>query len=160
MKRFHVDISSVQSALEERPKVFQAVRVDVALCVANGMVYNATVVIALKIIIGHKRVGADSRTLCDVLTNVAAKLRSARVWNHLQNHLGMFVGRCPFQDALHCGLFESGVSNACALILVHVTGFCTDIGLVCLNIAGELSSDALVPRRSARFRDGSVNFRA
>src|SRR5260370_37653943 len=37
MKRFHVHISSVQCAFEQRPEVFQAVRVDVAFCMTNGM---------------------------------------------------------------------------------------------------------------------------
>src|SRR5437867_10851834 len=38
MKRLHIDVSSVQSAFEKRPKVFHPIRVYLALRVTNGMV--------------------------------------------------------------------------------------------------------------------------
>jgi hypothetical protein len=73
---------------------------------------NSSVVVTLKIIIGHKRVGADRRTFLDMFADVAVKLWPARVWHNRQNHAGMFVRRCPFQDTLHSGLFESRMADA------------------------------------------------
>src|SRR2546428_7505464 len=55
MKRLNVHIRSMQRAFEQRPEVFQPVSVNVALCVANGMVDHSPVVILFKIIIGHER---------------------------------------------------------------------------------------------------------
>src|SRR6266478_6703233 len=77
MKRLNIHIRSVQRAFEERPEIFQAVRMDMALCVTDGMVDHSPVVILFKIIIGHKRISADRRTFLDMLSDVAAKLRPA-----------------------------------------------------------------------------------
>src|SRR5207244_5226681 len=129
----NIYIGAMQSTFEKRPEVFQSVRMDVTFCVANCMVDNSTVVIAFKIIIRHKRIGTDCRTLSNVFTNVAAKFWSAGVGNYFQDDLGMFVSRCPLQDALHGSFLESSVSNACAFILVHVASLCADIGFVCLT---------------------------
>src|SRR5713101_4571830 len=82
MKRLNIHIRSVQRAFEQAPEVFQAIRVNVTLRITNGMVDNSSVVIMFKIIIRHKCVGADRRTLLNMLPNVAAKLRSARVINN------------------------------------------------------------------------------
>ena len=49
MKRFNVHIGSMQCAFEERPEIFQAVRVDVTLRVANGMVNHSPVIVLFKI---------------------------------------------------------------------------------------------------------------
>lgn len=79
MKRLHVHIGSMQRPFEKRPKVFQSVRVDVTLCVANGMVDNSAVVIAFKIIIRHKRVGADRRALLDMCARTFPQSSGLRV---------------------------------------------------------------------------------
>ncbi len=120
MKRLNVHISSMQRTFEKRPEVFQAVRVDVTLRVANSVVDNSAVVVSLKIIIRHERVGADGRTLLNVCARVPAKLRPTRIIDNLQDHLGKFIRRCALQDALHGGFLESGMSDAGAFISVHV----------------------------------------
>src|SRR5713101_9068012 len=98
MKRLNVYISAVQGAFEQRPEVFQAIRVNVALRVTNGMVDNASVIVAFKIVVGHERVGTDHGTFNDLLADIAAKFRSASVGYHLQNNTRMFVRSCSFQD--------------------------------------------------------------
>src|SRR6266498_3184385 len=45
MKRLNVHIRPMQRAFKQRPKVFQSVRMDVALRVANSMVNNSSVII-------------------------------------------------------------------------------------------------------------------
>ncbi len=52
MKRLYVNVSPFQASLEQRPEVFQFVRVHVALRVALQMVNDLAVVIFGKIIVG------------------------------------------------------------------------------------------------------------
>src|SRR6266568_797469 len=148
MKRFDVYIRSVKSALEKRPEVFQSVCVNVTLCVANSMVDNSTVVIALQIIVRHKRVCADGCTLLYMLTNIAAKLWSARVIDYVQNNTRVLVWRCAFQDALHRSFLKSGVTHSGSLVFVHVASLSTDISFICFYLAAKLPADSLLHRKA------------
>src|SRR6266849_188564 len=79
MKRLNIHIRSVQRAFEQAPEVFQAIRVNVTLRITNGMVDNSAVVIAFKIIIRHKRVGADRRALLDMCARTFPQSSGLRV---------------------------------------------------------------------------------
>jgi hypothetical protein len=123
MKRLNVYIRSVQRAFEKRPEVFQAIRMDVTYCIANGMVDNATLVIAFKIVVRHKCVGADRRTLFDMLANVAAEFGSARIRNYFQYYTGSCLGCAALQDTLHSGFLESGMPTPVRLSLCMYRAF-------------------------------------
>src|SRR5436190_3440217 len=148
MKRLDIHVRSVQGALEKRPEVFKAVRMDVALCVANGMVNNSPVVIFFKIIIGHESIGADGRALLNVCAHVPTKLRPARVIDYLKDYAGKLVICSAFQNALHGGFLESGMANACALVFVHVARLRAYIRFICFNVARELCSKSLLHRKT------------
>src|SRR5438552_17048828 len=138
MKRFNIDVRSMQRAFEQTPKVFQTVCMNMPVRVALGVVDHATVVIALKIVVRHMRVRANGRALFNVFSNISAQFRPTRVWHNLQDHPGMLFPCATFQDALHSGLPKPSVSNSRALILVHVASFCSDITFVCLTNATHL----------------------
>jgi hypothetical protein len=52
------------------------------------------------------------------------------------------------KTTLHSGFLESRMADTCALIFVHVSRLSTDIGFVCFNSAGELSSDSFLHRET------------
>src|SRR5439155_8823967 len=113
-------------ALQKRPEVLQSVRVDTPLRIAKSVVDNSPVVVAFKIVVRHKRICANGRTLRDVLPNIAAKLWPTRVADYFKNNSGGFTGSRSFQDTLHSGLLKPHMSNTGALVFVHVTGLCPD----------------------------------
>src|SRR6266480_1613047 len=53
MKRLDINIRSLERTLEQRPKVFQSVSVNLAACVALQMVNDLSVVIFFQIVVGH-----------------------------------------------------------------------------------------------------------
>src|SRR6266446_5681408 len=116
MKRLNVHIRSVQRAFEERPEVFQAIRMDMALRVANSVVDDSAVIVTLKIVIRHKCVGTDRRTLLDMVADVATKLRPARVRNHVQDNAGMLARCCPLQNTLYRGFPKPCVPDSSAFV--------------------------------------------
>src|SRR5438552_12825670 len=63
MKRLDVYISAFKCAFQKRPAIFQSVSVNLAACVAFQVVNYLTVVILLKIVIGHKHLCRRSRPL-------------------------------------------------------------------------------------------------
>jgi hypothetical protein len=77
MKGLDIYICALECSLEQAPKVFQSICVDVALRVALSMINHLMVVIAFKAVIRTVLVGADRRTLQDVFPNVSLKLALA-----------------------------------------------------------------------------------
>ena len=83
-----------------------------------------------------------------MLADIPAKLRSARVGNDLQDYARVLVICSAFQNALHGGFLQSRMSDACALIFVHVARLCADVGFVCFNSARELPDKSVLHRQS------------
>src|SRR5947209_8056574 len=110
MKRLNVYIRAFQGAFEQTPKVFQTVCVNVSLRVALSMVDHATVVIALKIVVRHKRIRANRRAFFNVFPNVTAQLWPSRIWNDLQYNARMLFHSSAFQNTLHSRFPETSVS--------------------------------------------------
>src|SRR5882762_1730860 len=91
MKRFYVHVSSFESAFEKRPEVLKAVSVNFPACIAFKVVDYLAVIIFLQIVIGHERIGANCRACLDMLSNIPAKLRSARRFNNVQDYTREFI---------------------------------------------------------------------
>src|SRR5207244_3835817 len=86
----------------------------------------------------------NSRTLGDVLPNIAAKLWPTGVADYFQTNAGRFTGSRSLQDALHCGFLKSGMADASALVFVHVTRLCADVGFVCFHFSAKLAAEESV----------------
>src|ERR1700680_4171905 len=69
MERFNAYISTLQSALQERPEVLQSVGVDLAIDVSLGVVDDLMHVILVQSVVGLQRVGEYVGILRDVCTN-------------------------------------------------------------------------------------------
>src|SRR5205807_2587314 len=100
-----------ESAFQKRPEVFESVSVNLSARVALQVVDNLAVIIGCQIVVGHKRIGADSGTSLDVLPDVPAKLWPARCLNNVQNHPREFIALPALQNALNGCFLDSRVSN-------------------------------------------------
>src|SRR6266700_3970490 len=56
----------------------------------------------------------------------------------------MFIRRCPLQDTLHSGPFESCMSDACPPVFVYVASLSTDIGFVCFAHASHFGNGSFL----------------
>lgn len=147
MERFDVSVGAFERPLKQRPKVFEAVGMNVAVNVALHVIDNLAVVIAVKIVVRHKRVGANPRTGQDVFADVAAKLGAARGVDHFENHAGRLLALAALKDALNGRLGDSSVANLRSAALVHVTGLRADVGFVGFADAAEFIEIAVLHRQ-------------
>src|SRR2546423_310205 len=103
---------------------------DMAARVALQMVNDLAVVVAVKIVIRHERVGADRGTGKHVFADIAAKLRPSSIRNHLELYARRFPALSALKYALNRGFLNPGIAYSRAAILVHVAGLCSDVGFV------------------------------
>src|SRR5205814_10622211 len=94
MKRLHAHIRCRNAALEERPEILKAVSVYATIHVLRGMVNNLVRVIGCQSIIGHERIGVESRASSDVLAYFILQYGLATVGNNGSANLS-----ATFQDA-------------------------------------------------------------
>src|SRR2546423_1404888 len=86
MERFDTHICATDRALQERPKVFNSVSVNLSVNVLLSMIDNIVDVGLAKLIVRAKRVAIDSRASFDVLTHFAVKRCALGIrYNHRPN---------------------------------------------------------------------------
>src|SRR6266850_7590070 len=66
VKRLYRNVRALQSALEQAPKVFQSIGMDLPFNVPFRMVNRFMCKIRIESLIGHERVGVDRALGCDV----------------------------------------------------------------------------------------------
>src|SRR5260370_16824535 len=77
------DVGSLQSTLEQAPKILQSVCVDLPVNIAFRMVYNLVRKILLfQSLIGQKRIGIDRALSFYVSANFRLNVMLAARWNH------------------------------------------------------------------------------
>ena len=83
MKRFNAHIRSFDTALEQRPEVFQPVSVNVAFRVALRVVNDLVDVFVIEFRVRAKSIRDYFRTLLHMFAHSGVKLRAAYVGHHL-----------------------------------------------------------------------------
>lgn len=73
VERLDRNIGSVNAALQQTPKVFHIVRMNVALDIRNRMVNNLMSVVTRQPAIGKQRIGVESRTRFNMLSDFRLK---------------------------------------------------------------------------------------
>ena len=104
------------------------------------MIDNAAVIIAFKIVVGHKESVQTVAPCATCFRTLPQEFRSAIRRNYIQDYARRFIALCAFQYALHRSFLKSRVAYAGALIKVHVTSLCADVGFVCFNFAFKLAA--------------------
>src|SRR5271166_2159433 len=88
MKRFHSNVGSAQSALQETPKVLDSLRMDFATNILFDMVNGRmNIVLRRKMIVGRKAVSVDCRSAFDLIQNLILKSLAFDVRDNFGTHL-------------------------------------------------------------------------
>ncbi len=140
VERFDTHVRPAQRALQERPEVFQAVRVDLALSILLGVVNHFVDVVCAELVVGRQRIGEHLGPRLDVLANLRGEDATAHVRNVPEDHAAMSIGTMPFEQAHDGGLPHAARSLdlAGAFRLVHEAGATADEGFVGFDVAAEL----------------------
>jgi hypothetical protein len=66
VKRFHADVSTIQSALEQRPKIFESIYMNAAIHLFNRVIDNFVSVFTSHPFIREKKISVESRASLNV----------------------------------------------------------------------------------------------
>src|ERR1035441_10626165 len=111
MERFHSNVGSTQSPLEQTPEVFQPVRMDAALYVGFGMVHNVMDKAIVQLVVAYSVIGVDGRTVAHIVQNFI--LQSLAL--HVRYNLGADLSHVAVKNTLHNRLADE--HSACVLLL-------------------------------------------
>src|ERR1035438_2497681 len=87
MKRLDSNVGSLEAALQQRPEVLKAVRVDAPVNVPLGMVDELMHEFLFEFVVGHKIVGIDSGAVFDVAEDFVLQDFAAGVRDNLSADL-------------------------------------------------------------------------
>src|SRR5260370_13315000 len=137
MKRFNRNIGALESTLEKRPEVFNAVRMHVPAHVSLAVVNDRMNVGIIKTFVGRMRVTEYVRAFFDVLAYSRLHCRSHRI----RNDHGSDVAAVALKQSHHRNLADEASSGKfVALALVHVAGEPADESFVNFDITGKLAA--------------------
>jgi hypothetical protein len=143
MERLDAHVCAFQPALQERPEVLDAVRVDVPLNVAFGVVDHLMDIIDRQAVVGTPSVAEYTRAALDIFAHNALQRRAAGIGNVAQAD---FL-RLAIQEAHHdCFAGPARRRDLASLILMHEASGTADKRLVYLEIACDLSERAILHR--------------
>src|ERR1044072_5586480 len=147
MKRFDTDVSAFDSALEQTPKVFESVRVNMPFRVALGVVDNLVRIFVGQAVVGHERISINGRTFLDVLSHFAVQLLPSNTFHDLAAHPRNSFAGVTLQKTKHCDLANASTS-ALTFASMHVSGLAADIGLIGLDAALHFLHRAVLHRKT------------
>src|SRR5207248_6197921 len=121
MKRLNADIGSLNHPLQERPKVFNSVRVDSAVNVVLRMLHESVKVIAsfAQRAISTVLVGIDLRSRLNVITDFALKNFLRRIADNLCANTAFPFSRFAFKQSEHSDLTGAADHTLLAPVFVH-----------------------------------------
>ncbi len=123
-----VVIRAHHATLEQAPEILKAVRVDVALGVAFGVVDCSMEVFRRKAFVRSERVSVDLRARFDVLFDFAMQSAALGVRNDHRFDLPLAL-----KDAKHDSLAYRSAAVNLALALMHISGSAADEGFIDFN---------------------------
>src|SRR5581483_6911764 len=131
MERLNRNISSRNSALEQRPKVLKAIRVNLPIDILNGVIHNLMCVFSSESLVGLEGIGIESRASFYVLTY----FRLQSMFFAVRNYRGANLS-ATFKDSEHSRfIFRSCSRDASATLgNVHVSGFAPDKCLIYFDV--------------------------
>src|ERR1700731_1656444 len=148
MKRFDRNIRAFDASLEQRPKVFQAVSVNVSLRVALRVIYHLMHVFIRQSVVRGQRIGENLRAFFYVLSHSYFDLAAAYILYNFATNARNFVGRIAFQKSKNSGLAHRSPSRLFALLFVHKSSASTDKRFVGLNTAFHFRGDSVLHRQA------------
>src|SRR4051794_32957109 len=138
MKRLDAHIRSLDSTLEQAPKVFKSIRVDVAFGVALRVIYHIVNVFVRELVVRAQLISVNLRSLFNVFANGSVKVMPAGSFYNLATHARAFVGRVSFQQS-HDGSFAHTSSTEMHTFrFMDVACLCSDESFVRFDMAFHL----------------------
>jgi hypothetical protein len=135
MEGFDTNISSTQSALQQTPKVFETVRVNLPVNISDGVIYDLVGVLARQSFVREQRIAVESRAGLDVLSHFRLKSVFLSIPNNGGSHFPTALQN-PHHD---CFVFPASSSDTTlALGNVHIASFSADERLIDLDFSTEL----------------------
>lgn len=147
MKRLYAHIGSLDCALEQAPEIFQPVRMDVALGVANRVVNHLMNVVGVHADIGAKCIGIKLRAFQHVLADIALHFMVASGLKHLQFDARFFTAGGTLKQTLN-GRHSFPARILLFLGFVHEAGLSADKGFVRLNSPAHFFNGTVVDRQA------------
>lgn len=135
MEWLNADVSAVQLAFHQRPEIFHAVRVDIAICVFDGVIDDRVLEVLGQSVVGLQFIREDRRASFDMLTHLLLQFVFAAIVYDERSDVA-----APFHEAHNYGLIlsSSAGDNTLALRLVHVPRFSANESFVNLDFTAEL----------------------
>jgi len=132
MKRLHANVGSRNPALEKRPEILKAVRMDAPVNILNGMVHDLMRVIRCQSFVGEQGVGVESRASFYMLANLRLQLMLLAI----RYDCGAYSST-TLKDSHNGSLVLGACASDAALALrdVHVSRFAADERFVYFDFA-------------------------
>src|SRR5271157_296465 len=146
MKRFHAHVSTMQPALQQRPKVLKAIGVYAAIYVLNRVIYDLMLELIMESFVSAHLISVECGSSFDVLTNDGLQGFLLAICNDLSADLAATLQQ-PHDDGLVSEALTHASYAPCVNILVHVASLATNESLVGFNfaaVATELASEVLI----------------
>src|SRR5271157_768257 len=143
MKRFHTHVSTMQTALQQRPEVLKAVSVYATINVLNGVVYNLMQELVMQSLVSAHLVGIERGSSLDMLTNDRLQGFFLPICDDLSANLAATL-QGSHDDSLVSETLTHASDAPSVNILVHVPGLATDKSFVGFNFAAKLASEVFI----------------
>src|SRR3990172_5474643 len=137
MSRFDVDVSASDCPLQETPKVFYAVGMNLTSNICYGVVYSFVDILFVQVIVGIQGLGKKVATLFHGLPN--------RIGNSLPAGIGDYLGfnfaTTPLQESHNDNLANTTTTfdDSLSLCLVHIASLATYVCLIRFYSARQLA---------------------
>jgi hypothetical protein len=143
MEGFDADVGSFQTALQQRPEIFDPIGVHVPAHVLFGMVDHLMNVFSIESGIGNPRIAENVRTTFDVFADHALKCLALGVGNVAQSNLFRLAIQQAHDD---CFTSPARTRDLCLFVLVHESGEAADKRFVYLKLASHFFKCAILHR--------------
>jgi len=135
MKRFYRNVCTFQGALEQTPKVFDSVGVNLPVNVSLRVIDNVVNKLRLKVLIGDPLVGVKSRAVLNVALDMPLQGFHSHLCNNVRSHFAVTL-----KQAHHGNLATVAPgADMLSLVFVHVASKTTDEGFVPLQLRPKTS---------------------
>jgi len=139
MKRLNANVRPANGSLEQAPKVFQSVGMDVAANIFPRMVNHFMDVILIQSILRAKRVGKNVRAFFDMLANLTLNSFTFGIGNMFQFHFTF-----AFQKSHDNFFSKSSSPDILEAFAVHVAALAPNISFIRFDIAGQFIHAAIL----------------
>ena len=132
MEGFDTNVGSLETALQETPKVFERVCVDRPADILHSMVDGLVDIVPVEALVREKRVGVDDAASVNVLADFALEMRLADIGSNQGTHDATALNHAEYRS-----LVARSVHGDAALadLFVHIARATADVGFVNLDFA-------------------------